>query len=105
MLFKVESSLAGTVQYIGMIGVLDYSTVDSFDFVNETPDYVKEFIIDFSALEFIDSTGIGAILTILHKASSLQAIVTFQGMSEETVDLFETIGLYEIKKALLNEEV
>ena len=105
MLLTVESNIDGTVQNIGMKGVLDFSTVDSFNFVNETPDFVTEFIVEFSELEFIDSTGISAILSILHKASSLGATVTFNGMSEETKDLFETIGVFEIKKSLLKEEV
>lgn len=103
MLLTVESNLDGTVQNIGMKGILDISTVDSFEFVNEIPDFVTEFRIDFSDLEFIDSTGIGAILSILHKASHLGASVTFNGISEETKDLFETIGVFEIKKSLLKE--
>jgi anti-anti-sigma factor len=105
VLLTVKSNLDGTVQKVGMKGILDYSTVDSFDFINETPDYVTEIIVEFSDLEFIDSTGIGAILSILHKASSLGASVTFNGMSEETRDLFDTIGVFDIKKSLLKEEV
>jgi anti-anti-sigma factor len=105
VLLTINSNIDGTVQYIGMKGILDFSTVDSFDFVNEAPDFITGFIVDFSDLEFIDSTGIGAILSILHKASSLGGTVTFNGMSEETKDLFDTIGVFDIKKSLLKEEV
>jgi anti-anti-sigma factor len=104
MLLTVENEVVGTVQNIKMKGVLDFSTVDFFDFVSETPDFVTEFNVDFSELDFIDSTGIGAILAILHTASNQKAKVNFNNMSEETKDLFDTIGVFEIKKSLLGED-
>lgn len=103
MLLKVNSFVVGTKQVFKLNGVLDYSTVDTFDFFNKTKEFVTELEIDFSELDFIDSTGIGAILSILHSASSLNAKVSFVGMSEDTKRLFETIGVFEIKKSLLGE--
>ncbi|GGH83190.1 anti-anti-sigma factor [Pullulanibacillus pueri] len=104
MLLTVKSERIGASLNIAVKGVLDYSTVESFDFVNETPQGVTEFNVDFAELEFIDSTGIGSILTVLHKANELQAKVNFNNMSEETKALFETIGVFDIKKSLLGEE-
>ncbi len=103
MLLKVDSFVVGTKQVFRLNGVLDYSTVDSFDFFNKTKDSVTELEVDFSDLTFIDSTGIGAILSILHSASNLNAKVSFVGMSDDTSKLFETIGVFEIKKSLLGE--
>lgn len=103
MYITVNHAIENNTLKIKVKGVLDFSTVDSFDFINETPDSVIKIEVDFSELEFIDSTGIGAILSILHTASKLEAKVDFNNMSEETQDLFETIGVFEIKKSLLGE--
>ena len=103
MLLNVNSFVVDTKQVFKLDGVLDYSTVDTFDFFGKTKEFVTELEVDFSELEFIDSTGIGAILSILHSASSLNAKVNFVGMTDETKELFETIGVFEIKKSLLGE--
>lgn len=103
MLLKVDSYVIDRKQIFKLGGVLDYSTVDTFDFLKKTEEFVTELEVDFSELDFIDSTGIGAILSILHSASSLNAKVIFVGMSEDTKQLFETIGVFEIKKSLLGE--
>jgi anti-anti-sigma factor len=102
-MLAVKSSIIDGALVISMNGVLDFSTVDSFEFVNSTPETVNEIIVDFTELEFIDSTGIGAILAILHKANEIKASVEFKSMSEETKELFETIGVFTIKKSLLGE--
>lgn len=103
MNFAVESVVDGEAQVIKLIGTLDFSTVDSFHVDGLINESRKEFIVDFSELEFIDSTGIGAILSILHKASNLNAQVQFIEMTTETIELFETIGVFDIKKSLLGE--
>jgi anti-anti-sigma factor len=104
MNLTVDQTVDSNTLKIDMNGVLDFSTVDSFDYINDTPDLVTHIEVDFSGLEFIDSTGIGAILTILHKAKSFEAKVDFINMSKETEELFSTIGVFDIKKALLSEE-
>jgi anti-anti-sigma factor len=103
MNLAVESVVDGDRQIFKLIGILDFSTVDSFNIDHLINESIKEFEVDFSDLEFIDSTGIGAILTILHKASSLNAQVQFTGLNAEKIDLFETIGVFDIKKSLLGE--
>ncbi len=103
MELTVDSSVEGTKQVYKLKGILDFSTVDSFNFVNDINEFIKEIDIDFSELEFIDSTGIGAILSILHAASNLNLKVNFCGMSDETKDLLETIGVFKIKQSLLGE--
>ncbi len=100
MSLTVDRVVDGKKQIFKLKGILDFSTVDSFDVDSHSFEMIEEFEVDFSELEFIDSTGIGAILSILHKASSLNADVQFSGMSLETIDLFETIGVFDIKKSL-----
>ncbi|KGR90270.1 hypothetical protein CD30_12435 [Ureibacillus massiliensis 4400831 = CIP 108448 = CCUG 49529] len=102
MLLTVESFTEEFKQVFQLKGILDFSTVDHFDFYQNISESVREIEVDFTHLEFIDSTGIGAILSILHRAASLNAKVNFSGMSKDTIDLFETIGVFDIKKSLLD---
>ncbi|BDH60737.1 hypothetical protein MTP04_08670 [Lysinibacillus sp. PLM2] len=104
MHLSVENFVEGTKLILKLKGVLDYSTVDTFNFKEFTSDSIEEIEVDFSNLEFIDSTGIGAIISILHTAVSLSAKVNFKGMSEDTKELFETIGIFDIKKSLLGDD-
>lgn len=104
MFLTVTPKIEGTILNIGLSGVLDYSTVDSFDIMNALPEGITCIDVDFSKLDFIDSTGIGAIISILHTGRAIGASVEFKSMSEETKELFATIGVFEIKKSLLNEE-
>lgn len=104
MNLTVESLIEGPKQVIRLKGILDYSTVDTFNFNDITKDSITKIDVDFSKLEFIDSTGIGAILSILHIAASLNAKVYFIGMTGEIIDLFETIGVFDIKKSLLGDD-
>ncbi|WP_284036401.1 STAS domain-containing protein [Neobacillus sp. 114] len=103
MYLTIKHFIEDTTQHIKLRGLLDFSTVDAFNFVEKIPEHIASIDVDFSELEFIDSTGIGAIISILHKANSLGAEVDFIGMSEETKELFETIGVFDIKESLLGE--
>lgn len=98
----VESFVEGPKQVLKLKGILDYSTVDTFNFSEITSGSITEIDVDFSNLEFIDSTGIGAIISIIHMAVKLKAKVYFIGMTDEIIDLFDTIGVFEIKKSLLD---
>lgn len=102
MLLNIESFELGTKQIIKLKGILDFSTVDSFNFHESIGESIIEVEVDFSELEFIDSTGIGAIISIIHMAARLKAKVYFIGMTNEIIDLFETIGVFEIKNSLLD---
>ncbi|MFB5087023.1 STAS domain-containing protein [Psychrobacillus sp. PGGUH221] len=85
-------------------GLLDYSTMDSFiEKVHSIKDGTNRVIINFESLEFIDSTGIGAIINLAHKASEMQFKVELVGISEENEDLFNMIGVFEIIEALQME--
>nr|WP_106783630.1 STAS domain-containing protein [Lysinibacillus timonensis] len=102
MLLQVDSLVEGSTLIIRLKGILDYTTADSFYLNESISEDINEIEVDFSQLEFIDSTGIGAILSIIHVATSFRSKVKFTGMSNQIVNLFETIGLFEIKKSLLD---
>lgn len=82
-------------------GVLDYATMDPFvEEIRSVESDIKKVIIDFTDLEFIDSTGIGAIINLVHEANSKLFGVEISGLSEENKELFETIGVFQIMKSL-----
>jgi stage II sporulation protein AA (anti-sigma F factor antagonist) len=103
MVLDVEQRIENSILTIALKGVLDFSTMESLDITGRIGTIVSECVVDFSELEFIDSTGIGAILSILHEASENSSKVTFVGMSPMVEELFETIGVFKIKKTLLKE--
>lgn len=81
-------------------GTLDISTVHKFDEMVNKIDGINLLIIDFSNLEFIDSTGIGALLEFILKARNIGMQVEFQGLKEYINEIFETVGLIRILKAI-----
>ncbi|WP_170163496.1 STAS domain-containing protein [Brevibacillus gelatini] len=99
MSLVMKEEINGSILNVQVIGLMDYSTVDNF--MVEIPDNITKIVIDFSGLDFIDSTGIGSILSIIHAAADRGIVVTFEGLNKETDELFELVGVYIIKEALL----
>ena len=82
-------------------GILDYSTVDLLDRTIENLKNLKSLTIDFSGLKFIDSTGIGAILRVIHLAKDKGIQIEFEAFDEAVRESFETIGIVRVMEALL----
>lgn len=86
-------------------GVLDYATTASFH--NEMEQIgadMKKVIIDLSEVTFIDSTGIGAIINLSHTAAEQHFRMELVGVKEEMMEIFDTVGLFQILEALQLEE-
>ncbi|QDP39552.1 STAS domain-containing protein [Radiobacillus deserti] len=97
---KVTKKRDGNVCTIYIDGFLDYSTIDPFtEEIISIEESVQQVIIDCSELEFIDSTGIGAIINLLHVSREKKFQIQLDGMNEAVKDLFQTIGLFEIMKS------
>jgi len=86
-------------------GVLDISTAHVFHaHFNEIGNF-QVLTIDFSYLEFIDSSGIGEIIDLIYLSQEKNIKLVFKGMNDFTNHLFETVGLYEILKSIQGEVV
>lgn len=86
-------------------GILDYSTMDTFiEKVRSIKTDTKNVVIDFTELEFIDSTGIGAIINLVHEANEKDFLVELVGISPENEALFNMIGVFDIIETLQNRE-
>jgi anti-anti-sigma factor len=88
-------------------GILDISTVDLF--TEHTIHLFGELgghrilAVDFSGLEFIDSTGIGVILEFIYESKERGLAVRFEGIHEEIAEIFETIGVMRVLEAMLGD--
>ncbi|MDQ0352526.1 anti-sigma B factor antagonist/stage II sporulation protein AA (anti-sigma F factor antagonist) [Alkalibacillus filiformis] len=100
-LIRVEKQLQGEICTLYVNGVLDYSTMDPFDKEIRSIDCnIRQVVVNFENLSFIDSTGLGSIVNLVHEASDKQFNVFLEGINEEINDLFETVGVYKIIESL-----
>jgi len=53
----------------------------------------RELVLNFSQTELVNSIGISILLGVIDNASSNGARVVFSEMNEQTVELFEMLGL------------
>lgn len=53
----------------------------------------KELVVDFSDTEIVNSIGVSILLGVIDSASSAGARVVFSDVNEDTVQLFEMLGL------------
>lgn len=81
---------------ITVIGTLDISTIDVFNDKVSNIDNIELLVLNFSKLEFIDSTGIGAIMDLIYLSQERCFGVEFIGINENIREIFETIGLFKI---------
>lgn len=100
-IFKVEEERVCT---LNVSGILDYSTMNRFiEEVRTIKDGTQRVIVNFTELEFIDSTGIGSIINLVHEANERNFIVELDGVSDGKKELFQMIGVYEILDAIQME--
>ena len=66
---------------------------------------IETLIIDFSGLEFIDSTGIGSIMNAIYLSQEKSFKLQLKGVDELTHTVFEMVGLYQILEAFQGEVV
>ncbi|WP_227937277.1 STAS domain-containing protein [Alkalihalobacillus deserti] len=85
-------------------GILDISTNAVIDpYLDEIHDDVEVVVIDFSGIEFMDSTGIGSIMNAIHLAQEKNFKLKLDGVNELTHQIFEMVGLYQILEAIQGE--
>lgn len=53
----------------------------------------RELVVDFSQTEVINSIGISILLGVIDSAKNSGAKVVFSDLNEDSVQLFETLGL------------
>ncbi|TVY08079.1 STAS domain-containing protein [Paenibacillus cremeus] len=99
MSLKIEASINASTFMLKLFGLMDYSTIDGFKL--DIPENIDKIQIDFTNIDFIDSTGIGSLISIIYTAEERGLDVEFTGLNDSTRDLFETVGVFRIMEALL----
>ncbi|MGG3564869.1 STAS domain-containing protein [Neobacillus rhizosphaerae] len=103
MSLLVEMQNKKECTFIQLKGILDITTIEDFVTQIEVLPEVHSLILDFSNLEFIDSTGIGAIMELIYLAKENNFSIELQGMDEGIKQIFEVVGLFMIMKVLKRE--
>ncbi|MCM3443391.1 STAS domain-containing protein [Metabacillus halosaccharovorans] len=105
MTLIVEKEVRESTFILKLNGILDISTTNHIDPYLENMEGFEMLIIDFSGLEFIDSTGIGSIMNAIFLSQEKGFKLNFQGIDELTHTVFETVGLYQILESVQGEVV
>ncbi len=53
----------------------------------------KELVVDFSGTDIVNSIGVSILLGVIDSASSAGARVVFSDVNQDTVELFEMLGV------------
>lgn len=105
MSLTVRKDVQGGTTIFTLKGILDISTSNVIDpYLDDLGD-INILVLDFSELEFIDSTGIGSIINAIYLAQEKNFTLKLQGIDELTHQVFETVGLYQILNAIQEEVV
>ncbi|MDI6881045.1 MAG: STAS domain-containing protein [Desulfitobacteriaceae bacterium] len=99
-MLSIHTKNENSSHIVKLVGVLDISTVDKFNEYVHTLDSVLTLIIDFSELEFIDSTGIGAILRVIYRSQDEDFSVELEGLQENIREIFEMVGVMKVLEAM-----
>jgi anti-anti-sigma factor len=105
MLLSIEKNLQASSVIFYVQGILDFSTVNEFLKSFNELENTEHLILDLSQLEFIDSTGVGAIIELFYLSQENDWNINLQGINEVTYDIFDTIGLFKILEAVQGEVV
>ncbi len=104
MSFKLQQHEEKGILVLSPQGSLDASYVPSFKkdcslFANKDS---QKILIDCSALDFIDSTGLGALLSLLRKIEAKQGRLAFAHLSSEVASIFEITRLHKLFEVFPN---
>jgi anti-sigma B factor antagonist len=85
----------GNVVVVSLSGdALDASCVDKFrSEIGPIIDKSMAVVLDFSGLKFVDSSGIGALLSCLRKSSAQGGEIRLSGLLPNVRSLFELVRL------------
>lgn len=103
MLLTVEKEVQHRTTILKINGLIDITTTNVIDPYLDEISEMDVVILDFTGLEFIDSTGIGAIMNAIYASEEKQFTLKLQGIDPITNELFETVGLYDILAAFQGE--
>lgn len=104
-MLTIEKEVQNVTAILKIKGLIDITTTNIIDLYMDDIGNVETVLIDFSSLEFIDSTGIGSIMNAIYLSKEKNFKLKLQGIDEITNEVFETVGLYDILEAFDGEVI
>lgn len=102
-MLTIEKEVQDVTTILKVKGLIDITTTNIMDPYLEEIGDMETVILDFSRLEFIDSTGIGSIMNAIYLSKEKNFKLKLQGIDDMTNEVFEIVGLYEILEAFHGE--
>jgi len=95
---NIEVKQTGDVQILNCGGSLDADSVSSFKKVayDLVDNGMTRFVIDCSTLNFIDSMGLGVLISLLRKVRQHEGDVKVASLSDEVKTIFEITRLHRL---------
>ncbi|MFD1676602.1 STAS domain-containing protein [Alicyclobacillus fodiniaquatilis] len=97
-MFELRTNLEDETIKLMLVGALDMNGVDIFEDEMSKIEFqnVRKVYIDFTGVDFIDSTGIGSIVNSLHLFGRQGVDYELLHVSDEIQEVFAIIGLEDI---------
>jgi anti-sigma B factor antagonist len=95
MSVEIKSVKRGDVVVVEVYGdALDASNVQEFRTdVSHSVDGQKDIVFDLSGIKFVDSSGIGALLSVLRKTNALSGDVKLCNLQPNVKSLFDLVRM------------
>lgn len=91
---------------VKLIGELDIATADSFkDTIEKELKNIKGVSIDFMQLEFVDSTGIGALIEVIRNIQGKEISFKIYNINQDVFEVLDLLGIPELFGAEIFEKV
>jgi len=92
---NIEVGCKEDIAFLKLLGELDMSTVNPLkeEFLKIKDEY-KKVVFDFSEVAFVDSTGVGSIIKLLHDNSKVKYAIT--NLQDDVQEIFDILNLQEI---------
>lgn len=110
LLVKTEKIEDRNVQVIELEGQIDKSNIDKIDeILSEILESPPKFVgLDFNSISFINSEGIGFIVSYYYRLIKKDCKIHIWGLKDNVKDIFDLVGIpliiesHESKEAFLN---
>lgn len=93
---SITTIVNGTETTLKLDGCLDTAAAPEFSAALEAVADAKALVIDFSALEFIASSGLRALVLAKERATKAGGSIVLTGLNEVVADVFDVTGLHEV---------
>lgn len=82
---------------LNLAGKIDFSNASVFEeLLKDNLIDTKKILLDFSEISFIDSTGVGSLISVIKRGSTRGILFEIANVPEGIHEIFEIIGVYEV---------